>query len=102
MRIVYLIFPRLLTASRRGIVWSRTFVKTNVAKQIIAVAEVVAETLQLGVVWGPARIGKTMTLEALVGAQAYGDPVLIRALTRARCARLPCVARSATAFKNSE
>jgi hypothetical protein len=32
----------------------------------------------MGVVFGPARIGKTMTLEAIQGDPRYGDPILIR------------------------
>jgi len=42
------------------------------------VAAIVCETCKMGVVFGPAQIGKTMTLEAIQGDPRYGDPILIR------------------------
>ena len=66
-----------LAARRENIVHSRKFVEHSVAVEILQVAGVVAETCTMGVVYGPARIGKTMTLEAIEGDQRFGDPVLI-------------------------
>lgn len=66
-----------LTARRQAIVKNREFVETTVACEILTVAGIVAETCQMGVIFGPARIGKTITLKAIEGDQAFGDPVLI-------------------------
>ena len=66
-----------LTARRDSILASKTCVDTTVAREIITVARIVAETCQMGVVFGPARIGKTITLKAIEGDQSFGDPVLI-------------------------
>ena len=57
---------------------SKRFVETSVAAEILSVARVVAETCKMGVVFGPAQIGKTFTLEAIEGDQAFGAPVLVR------------------------
>lgn len=67
-----------LAARRENIVHSRTFVETTVAREILHVAGIVAETCKMGVVFGPAQIGKTFTLHAIEGDQRFGDPVLIR------------------------
>ena len=67
-----------LSARRDGIVRSKRFVETAVASEILSVARVVAETCKMGVVFGPAQIGKTFTLEAIEGDQAFGAPVLVR------------------------
>lgn len=67
-----------LAARRENIVRSRTFVETTVAREILQVAGIVAETCKIGVVFGPAQLGKTFTLRAVEGDQRFGDPVLIR------------------------
>jgi DNA transposition AAA+ family ATPase len=67
-----------LTARRLGILSRRRFVETSVAKEILIVARTAAETMGIAVVYGPARIGKSFTLEAIVGEAAYGSPVLAR------------------------
>lgn len=67
-----------LAARRENILRNKTFVATSVAEDILRVAEIVAETCKMGVVFGPAQIGKTFTLSAIEGDQRYGDPVLIR------------------------
>jgi len=67
-----------LTARRDSIVRSRTFVETSVAQEILLVAQTVAETCKMGVVFGPAQIGKSFTLAAIEGDQRFGDPVVIR------------------------
>lgn len=67
-----------LTARRMGILARRRFVETSVAKEILIVARTTAETMGIGVVYGPARIGKSFTLAAIVGEAAYGTPVLVR------------------------
>ena len=41
------------------------------------IAQTVAETYKIGVVYGPSHIGRTMTLQAIEGDQCLGDPVLI-------------------------
>lgn len=66
-----------LTARRDTIVRSRKFVKTCVAEEILLVARTVAETLKMGVIYGPSHIGKTFTLKAIEGDQRFGCPVLI-------------------------
>ena len=66
-----------LAARRDSIVRSREFVKHSVAAEILTVAGVVAETCQIGVIFGPARIGKTFTLKAIEGDQRFGNPVLV-------------------------
>ena len=85
-----------LAARRENIIRSRTFVETSVATEILQVAGIVAETCRCGVIFGPAHIGKTLTLNAIVGDQRFGDPVLITvdestvrafALCRSICAR---------------
>ena len=67
-----------LTARRDNIIRRRKFVETSVAVEILHVAEMVAETCKMGVVFGPGQIGKSMTLEAIQGDQRFGAPVLIR------------------------
>jgi len=67
-----------LTARRQNIVGKRKFVEHSVATEILQVAGIVAETCKMGAVFGPAQIGKSMTLEAIRGDQRFGDPVLIR------------------------
>ena len=66
-----------LAARRDSIVRSREFVKHTVAAEILTVAGVVAETCQIGVIFGPARIGKTFTLKAIEGDQRFGNPVVV-------------------------
>lgn len=65
-----------LDASRRNVVQNREFVEHSVAREIITVAEIVSETCGMGVVFGPARIGKSFTLGALEGSDRLGHPVL--------------------------
>lgn len=67
-----------LAARRENIVRKKKFVETSVARDILHVAEMVAETCKMGVVFGPGQIGKTMTLEAIQGDQRFGAPLLIR------------------------
>jgi len=67
-----------LAARRENIVRSKKWVETSVAREIIQVAAVTAETCKIGVVFGPAQLGKTFTLESIAGDQRFGDPVLIR------------------------
>ena len=67
-----------LAARRENIVRTREFVETSVAREILHVAGIVAETCKMGVVFGPAHLGKTFTLKAIEGDQRYGDPVLVR------------------------
>jgi DNA transposition AAA+ family ATPase len=67
-----------LAARRENMLHKRQFVCHAVASEILQVAGVVAETCKVGVVFGPAQIGKTMTLRAIQGDPRYGDPVLIR------------------------
>ena len=76
-------------AARRGeIIKSRKFVETAVAREILTVAGAVAETCQMGAIWGPSHIGKTFTLESIEGDPTFGDPVLIR-IVDATLAPLP-------------
>ncbi|MBI4716594.1 MAG: AAA family ATPase [Planctomycetes bacterium] len=67
-----------LAARRENMLRKRRFVEHSVAIEILQVAGIVAETCKMGVVFGPAQIGKSMTLEAIQGDARYGDPVLIR------------------------
>ncbi len=67
-----------LDARRRNIVLDRQFAEHSVARDIITVAEIVSETCKIGVVFGPAQIGKSFTLAALEGSDRLGQPVLIR------------------------
>jgi DNA transposition AAA+ family ATPase len=67
-----------LAARRENMLRKRRWVEHSVAAEILQVADIVAETCKMGVVYGPAQIGKSMTLEAIQGDQRYGDPVLIR------------------------
>lgn len=67
-----------LAARRENMLRKRRFVEHTVATEILQVASIVSETCKMGVVFGPAQIGKTMTLEAIQGDPRYGDPVLIR------------------------
>jgi len=67
-----------LASRRENMIRKRRFVEHSVAKEILLVASIVSETCKMGVVFGPAQIGKTMTLEAIKGDMRYGDPVLIR------------------------
>jgi len=66
-----------LAARRDNLIRKRKFVETSVAVEILQVAGIVAETCQMGVIFGPARIGKTMTLRAIAGDGRFGDPVLL-------------------------
>ncbi len=85
-----------LTARRDTIVRSKKFVETSVAREILLVARTCAETCKMAVVFGPAQLGKTFTLESIEGDQTFGCPLVIRvdesvlrpfALCRAVCAR---------------
>lgn len=67
-----------LAARRENLLHKRTFVETSVAVEILQVAQLVAETCKMGVIFGPAQIGKSFTLAAIEGDQRLGDPVLIR------------------------
>lgn len=66
-----------LAARRDNLVHNKSFVEISVATEVMQVASIVAETCKIGVVFGPAQIGKTMTLQAIAGDQRFGDPVLI-------------------------
>jgi len=67
-----------LTARRDTIVRSRKWVDIAVAREILVVARIVADTCKIGVVYGPSHIGKTITLKAIENDQRFGSPVLIR------------------------
>ena len=67
-----------LAARRENIVHSKKWVETCVAREIIQVCAITAETCKIGVVFAPAQVGKTFTLESIEGDQRFGDPVLIR------------------------
>lgn len=67
-----------LAARRENIVRSKKWVETSVARDILWVAQITAETCKIGVVFGPAQLGKTFTLQSIEGEQRFGDPVLIR------------------------
>lgn len=67
-----------LAARRHNIIHDRQFVDITVAQEILQVAGMVTDTCAMGAVYGPARIGKTFTLEAIVDEQRYGDPKLVR------------------------
>ncbi len=66
-----------LTARRDTILHGKRFVETAVAQEILIVARTVAETCKMGMVFGPSHIGKSFTLAAIEGDQAFGCPVLI-------------------------
>jgi DNA transposition AAA+ family ATPase len=63
---------------RRNIIQQRAFVETAVAREIIQVAEIVSETCKIGVVYGPAQIGKSFTVAALEGSDRLGMPIVFR------------------------
>ncbi len=67
-----------LAARRENIIHSKRFVETSVAREVIQVASITAETCMIGVLFGPAHIGKTFTLQSIEGDQQFGDPVYIR------------------------
>lgn len=67
-----------LTARRIGILSKRRFVETSVAREILIVARTAAETCGMAVVFGPARIGKSFTLQAIEGDAAFASPFLVR------------------------
>lgn len=67
-----------LDARRRNILQNKKCVAHSVAREIITVAELVSETCMMGVVYGPARIGKTFTLQALENSDRLGNPVMFR------------------------
>ncbi len=67
-----------LAARRENMLRRRKFVEHSVATEILQVVDIISETCTMGVIYGPARIGKTMTLEAIQGDPRYGDPVLVR------------------------
>ncbi len=67
-----------LAACRENIVRSKKFVEHSVAREILGVARIAAETCKMAVIYGPARIGKTFTLEAIVDDPEFGSPSLIR------------------------
>ncbi len=90
-----------LTARRENVVRKRSFVEITVAREIIQVANIVAETCKMGVIFGPGQIGKTMTLQAIEGDARYGYPILITVdesktrpvpITRELCRKLELVA----------
>ena len=66
-------------AKRENIVTSTEFVEHAVAEEIMTVAEHTLETCTIGVVWGPARIGKSFTLKHMEGSPKLFYPILIRA-----------------------
>jgi DNA transposition AAA+ family ATPase len=67
-----------LDARRRNLIQNREFVETSVARDIIQVAEIVAETCKLGVCYGPSQLGKSFTLRSLEGSDRLGAPILFR------------------------
>ena len=67
-----------LSAKRGNLLRKKAYVEHSVAREILQVAGIVAETCKIGVVYGPARIGKSITLDAIVGDARFGSPVLIR------------------------
>jgi DNA transposition AAA+ family ATPase len=67
-----------LDARRLNLIQSREFVETTVAREIVQVAEIVAETCKIGVVYGPSQLGKSYTLQALEGSDRLGSPILFR------------------------
>ena len=67
-----------LAARRENLIRKRHFVEHSVAADILHLAAIVAETCKIGVVFGPAQMGKTMTLRAIEGDHRFGDPVLFR------------------------
>ncbi|MCK4660184.1 MAG: AAA family ATPase [Phycisphaerae bacterium] len=87
-----------LEARRDNIIRNREFIETTVALAVIGVARIVAETCKMGVVYGPAQIGKTFTLQAIEGDQGFGDPVLLR-ITEATLRPLPLCRAIAARFK---
>ncbi len=66
-----------LHSRRQNVVHNKEFVETSVAREIITVAELTAETCKIGVVWGPAQIGKSFTLQSLHDSDRLGNPVYI-------------------------
>ncbi len=67
-----------LDARRQNLIQNREYVEHSVAREIVAVAEIVAETCKMGIVFGPAQIGKSFTLANLDDADRLGNPVLFR------------------------
>ncbi len=67
-----------LAARRINMFHKRNYVDHSVAREVLTVAEIVAETCKIGVVFGPSHIGKTFTLKAIVDDQRYGSPKMIR------------------------
>ncbi len=67
-----------LDARRRNVVQDPQYVDTSVAREIVTVAEIVSETCRMGVVYGPAQIGKSFTLKSLAGSDRLGHPILLR------------------------
>lgn len=65
-------------ARQRSSSLHKKFVETSIAREILLVARTCAETCKMGVVFGPAQIGKTFTLESIEGDQTFGCPMLIR------------------------
>ncbi|GJM25072.1 MAG: hypothetical protein DHS20C16_14870 [Phycisphaerae bacterium] len=67
-----------LTVRRQNVIQNKKWVDTAVAREIVMVAELASETLCMAAVWGPARIGKSFTLEAIAGSDRLGSPILFR------------------------
>ena len=65
-------------ARQRAASLHKKLVETSVAREILLVARTCAETCKMGVVFGPAQIGKMFTLESIEGDQTFGCPMLIR------------------------
>jgi DNA transposition AAA+ family ATPase len=77
-----------LDSRRRNIVRDAEYVETSVAKEIYTVANKVAETGMIGVIFGPARIGKTFTLRAISSDDRLARPYLFRMAERYASPRL--------------
>jgi DNA transposition AAA+ family ATPase len=93
-----------IDSRRDNLLANRDYVETTIARKIITAAEYVIETCGMGAVWGPARIGKTFTLEAIAREERYGHPLLFRVnaahasairVCRMMCAQLGLAAMSA-------
>jgi DNA transposition AAA+ family ATPase len=87
-----------LTARQENVLQRKDFVETTVARDILAVAGLVAECCKMGVVFGPAQIGKSMTLQAIEGDPRFGSPVIVR-VDESLIRPLPLCRAVARAFK---
>ncbi|HNQ24745.1 MAG TPA: AAA family ATPase [Phycisphaerae bacterium] len=76
-----------LAAQQHNLIGGKQWVETAVARDVLAVVGIVAETCKIGVLFGPAQIGKTFTLQAIEGDARFGSPLLIRVDESRTC---PC------------